>query len=314
MFRSIGATAFLISIALCISITHQVSIPSTSDDDLITRAQGAQTPRPFYLIAHRVLTGKGVDAALEHGANAIEVDMMAYKEGWWADHDHSANSWGDSAKDIFNHIAKERRNGKQITFVWLDIKMPDWCDPDDQEWQHCSVRGLRDLARQILQPAGVRVMYGYILRDNSKTYSFIRDGLNSNEAINLDGNPKQALERFESGGPKDKSRRVSSYGDTELPHEFGNCNEDKYYTCTELRQAVDSAKFGQVFGWVSTIGQGEYVRKELETAGVDGMIYGLKNADYDDVKDTRAAANDLLNWVKAHQGQRFIATNKNPPW
>lgn len=43
------------------------------------------------------------------------------------------------------------------------------------------------------------------------------------------------------------------------------------------------------------------------------MIYGLKSADYDDVKDTRTAANDLLKWVEAHPGQRLIATNNNPP-
>lgn len=36
--------------------------------------------------------------------------------------------------------------------------------------------------------------------------------------------------------------KLLSCDDTELPHEFGKCKEDKYYTCTEVRQAVDSAK------------------------------------------------------------------------
>lgn len=316
LFRFIG------TIALFISTACQLSIPSVSGHVLTNNVsprssltdQRAPQGRPFYIIAHRVLRVKGIDDALRNGANAFEIDMSAYEEGWWADHDHTTNSWGDSAADIFHKIATERQNGKSVTFVWLDIKSPDWCDPNDPEWQHCSVGGLRDLARQILQPAGVRVLYGYILGANSKTYPFIRDGLNSNEAINLDGNPKQALQRFENGGPVDKSRRVSSYGDDELPHEFGNCEEDSYYTCTELRQAVDSGNFGKVFGWTSTIGQSEYVRKELGTAGVDGIIYGFKGADYEDATDTRAAANDILDWVRSHPDRRFVASNDNPPW
>ena len=181
-----------------------------------------------------------------------------------------------------NTIANERRNGKSIAFVWFDIKNLDWCDPIDPKWQHCSVHGLRDLARQILQPADIRVMYRYIVKANSETYPFIRDGLNNNEAINLDGDLKKALQLFESGGPTDQTRRVSSYGDTDLSHEFGNCQEGQYYTCTELRQAVASGKFGRVFGWTSTIGQGGYVHKELDIAGVDGIIYGFGGADYKD--------------------------------
>lgn len=322
MFPALQSFRFIGMIALLTSTAHQLSIPSVIDDGLVSSTslrsseidQRAPNGRPFYSIAHRVLRSKGIDDALRNGANAFEIDMSSYNEGWWADHDRTANSWGDSAKDIFHKIANERQNGKSITFVWLDIKTPDRCDPNDPEWQHCSVGGLRDLAREILEPAGVKVLYGYILGANSKTYPFIRDGLNSNEAINLDGNPKGALQRFENGGPADISRRVSSYGDSDLPHDFGNCGEDSYYTCTELRQAVDSEEFGKVFGWTSTIDQGEYVRKELETAGVDGIIYGFKNADYEDATDTRAAANDILEWVRSHPDRRFIAGNDNPPW
>ncbi|KAL8772654.1 MAG: hypothetical protein Q9209_002315 [Squamulea sp. 1 TL-2023] len=310
LFPLLGAIAFLISIA------HQLSVPTISSEKVnpLIRSLGAGARRPVYLIAHRVLTSRGVDHALRNGANAIEMDMTAFKEGWWADHDHVENSWGDSAEDLFNKIAKERRYGNSITFVWLDIKNPDEYDPNDPERQHSSVRGLQDLARHILQPVGVRVLYGYVLGANSKTYPFIRDRLNSNEAINLDGNPKEALERFESKGPTDKSRRVSSYGDIKFSFEFGDCKEESYNTCTELRQAVDSEKFGMVFGWTSTKGDGEYVKKELETAGVDGIIYGLGTADYVDGADTRAAAIDIMDWVKSHSDQRFIATNKDIPW
>lgn len=266
------------------------------------------------MIAHRVLTVKGVEDAIKTGANALEMDMTAFTEGWWADHDHTANSWGDSTKDLFHKIADERNGGADITFVWLDIKNPDWCDPSDPKWYDCSVGGLRDLARDVLQPAGVRVLYGYVLSANSKTYAYIRDDLNSNEAINLDGNPKKALERFESGGPADKSKRVSSYGDDDISFEFGTCQEDSYNTCTELRQAVNTGKFGKVFGWTSTAGDGDYVDKELGTAGVDGMIYGYAGKNFDDGEDTQAAAFDIRAWAKMHSDRRSIATKSNPPW
>ncbi|KAI4274723.1 MAG: hypothetical protein LQ337_003722 [Flavoplaca oasis] len=313
LFPLLGAIASLIGIA------HQVSVPSIPPERVnpLTRAVGAHAPRPVYLIAHRVLTSKAVDDALKNGANALEVDVSAFKEGWWADHDHGPNTWRDSAKDLFNKIAKERRNGKSITFVWLDIKTPDKFDPNDPNQQQSSVRGLQDLARQILQPAGVRVLYGYILREKgttSNTYPFIRDRLNSNEAINLDGNPKEALQRFQSSGPTNKYKRVSSYGWPEISTGFGNCREASYQTCTELRQAVDSGQFGKVFGWTSTEGDGEYVKKELETAGVDGIIYGLSNEDYVDGLKTRAAAKDIVDWIKSHPGQGFIATNDDSPW
>ena len=36
--------------------------------------------------------------------------------------------------------------------------------------------------------------------------------------------------------------KLLSCSDTELPHEFGKCKEDKYNSCLELRQAVDFAK------------------------------------------------------------------------
>ncbi|KAL8722064.1 MAG: hypothetical protein Q9225_001386 [Loekoesia sp. 1 TL-2023] len=313
---------FISTIALFIGTAHQASIPSVSDDGLTNSTslgssqadQRVLGARPFYVIAHRVLTSKGIDDALRNGANAFEIDMSAFNEGWWADHDHTAGSWRDSAKDIFNHIANQRQSGKSVALVWLDIKTPDYCDPDDSKWFHCSVGGLRDLARQILQPAGVRVLFGNILPANTKAYPYLRDSLNNNEAINLDGDPKEALRLFESGGPRDISRRVPSYGSADITNGFGNCYEDSWYTCTELRQAVESGKFGKVFGWTSSAGQGQYVVKEMEIAGVDGIIYGYENSDYNDSKDTRSAANDIIRWANDHPDRRFVATNNYPPW
>lgn len=308
---------FIGSIALLISTTQQLSIPSTTDNDLansISPKEARANRRPFYVIAHRVLTKDGIDAALDHGANSLEIDMTAWSQGWWADHDGTQDSWRDSAIEMFKKIVEVRKAGKSMTFVWLDIKNPDWCDPNDPKWRHCSVAGLRDLAREYLQPAGVRVLFGYILGANSKTYPFIRDSLNSNEAINLDGDPKAAFQRFQNGGPTDKSKRVSSYGFTELPEGFGNCWESSYYTCTELRQARMSGNFGQVFGWTLSVGQSQYVEKELGDADVDGLIYGFKREDYNNTGNPRTAAVDILNWVNNHPDRRFVATNNDPPW
>ena len=69
-----------------------------------------------------------------------------------------------------------------------------------------------------------------------------------------------------------------------------------------------------MFGWTSTIGQGEYVRKELDIAGVDGVIYGFGGTDYRDAAETRAAAKDIVDMVVGYPDRRFIASNNNPPW
>ncbi|KAB8074635.1 hypothetical protein BDV29DRAFT_156403 [Aspergillus leporis] len=95
--------------------------------------------RPIYAIAHMVLRPEAVTAALSHGANAIEVDLIAWKE-WWADHDGGDDSAGSTARELFIFIAEQRKSGKDITYIWLDIKNPDECP----KGKACSIQALRD--------------------------------------------------------------------------------------------------------------------------------------------------------------------------
>ena len=278
-----------------------------------------QGAKPFYLIAHRVLVADGIKAALSHGANAIEIDMTAWKDGWWADHDATRfpPSWGDTARKMFETIAEERKAGKTITFVWLDIKNPDHCNPQDPQKRICSIDALRDLARELLQPHGVRVLYGF--RDtDSKAWNSILKGLNMNEAMNLNGKANEVMQGFDSHGPSQLSQRIMSYGYFNLAFQFGDCKGSKD-TCTELRQGVESGKFGKVFGWTYSPPYGGksgrvYVEALLGIAGIDGLIYGLEITHYVDDPRARIAAQDIISWVTSHPELRYLAAQHNNPW
>lgn len=135
-------------------------VQSIAEDSSSSASQRRLSQKPIYAIAHRVLTAQGVKDAFANGANAIETDMTAWRDGWYADHDGTLTSYGDKVEVLFKAIADEKRNGKPVTFVWLDLKNPDYCDPNSNKWRHCSIAALQDLARSILQPAGIRVLYG----------------------------------------------------------------------------------------------------------------------------------------------------------
>lgn len=102
--------------------TFDLRNPYGEQDPLHSRAA-----KPFYAIAHRVLTVQGIKDALSHGANAVEIDFQPWsKTGWWADHDGEQNSAGGTARDVLQAVADQRRAGKPVTFVWFDIKNADW--------------------------------------------------------------------------------------------------------------------------------------------------------------------------------------------
>ncbi|KAK9444125.1 phospholipase D [Metarhizium brunneum] len=277
---------------------------------------GAARPRPVYAVAHRVLTTQQVAEALRQGANALEIDVTAWKQGWFGDHDGVWENMGDSVETLFRAAAKAREAGSNLTFVWLDIKDPDWCDPHDKDWRYCSVAALQEQARQILEPAGVRVLYGFA--DDTAWgvgYDFISRHINKNEALNLDGKGQDLQERFRNANMTETARRVLSYGASSVTWDFGNCYEDGVYTCTVLRQAMESGNFGRVFAWTLHGGERRSVVDFLfGNAGVDGIIYGSENDPFQDNLDTRAIYQDIREWVDRNSHGRYWAAANDSPW
>ncbi|MFI1452497.1 PI-PLC domain-containing protein [Streptomyces roseus] len=123
-----------------------------------TPAAAAEGRHPVYAIAHRVDTLGGVDAALGHGANGIEVDVCAWWNAneWRAYHDCSSagdDRLGPSFDSMIDRILSHAGAGRRLSLVWLDIKDPNYCG--EQENRGCSVAGLPDKAQR-LTAAGPR--------------------------------------------------------------------------------------------------------------------------------------------------------------
>ena len=236
--------------------------------------------RPFYAIAHRVLVKDGIDAAIKHGANALETDYTAWwtgedSPGWWADHDGTSSSWGDKAEDMFKYIAEKRLGGANILFVWLDIKNPNACDPGDSKWYKCSVQHLQDLARKWLLPAGVRVLYGTHNDGEVEKGAYsklVSRGLDPAEAMDIDGNYDNVNGLFDKYGGKyntPTTQRVMSKG-------IFNWSLNIKNILAELKKASDSGKFGRTFGWtmINQDSNTDNIKNLITDSKADGLIYG----------------------------------------
>ena len=314
--------------ALLVSTAHQLSIPTQDaataltarDDDPsanTTLVEPRADKRPIWMIAHKCLDRKGIDDAISHGSNAFEMDLTAYPTGWWAQHPNE-KSW-DSIKDLFEHLASKRRDGKNVQWVWLDIKTPN-----DHEGEHPgSVKRLQDLVQKILQPAGMGALYGFSV--TGKGLDYIKGNLKAGEGINFDasapkgkGNvtPPQALKHFTDEKPTvGKDKRIGSYGWDELSASFGDCTEKDFYTCAELKHAHESGDWAKVFGWTAAGDEDKMVNQLFDTAVVDGMIHGFWSTKYYDHAQTRDAARIIKDWVKKNDGKAKIADAKGPmPW
>ncbi|CAH0044563.1 unnamed protein product [Clonostachys solani] len=257
--------------------------------------------RPFYAIAHRVLEDYGIRAALAHGANAIEIDMTAWSSGWWADHDGLPTSAGDTAEKMFQTVAEERKAGQNIIFVWLDLKNPDY-EPNPNK--KTSVEGLRRLARDILQPVGVKVLYGFYKSTIGKrAYHSIRGDLNANEALNVDGEVSMVEKELHD---LPRGQRVYSNGFFDLALKFEG-------PLANLRAASRTGTFGKVFGWtLANHNDKTKVDRLVNGAQVDGLIYGFKHTHYYDHEDTKGALNDIIRTIQAGNHHRLANINDDP--
>ncbi|MFJ2769084.1 phospholipase [Streptomyces sp. NPDC087300] len=282
--------------------------------------------RPVWAIAHRVLTVDGVDKALGHGANALEIDATAWKKGWWADHDGLPTSAGNTMAEMFDRIAQQRRAGKNIGFVWLDIKNPDHCDSGAAKSRHCSVAALRDLARSKLESAGVRVLYGFYGTAGGTGWKDVADGLTDREGVDISGDTDEVTRQYgEFGDSVRNNQRVMDKGlfNLNLPTVLGKVREQVRLGA----EARDRGALARVFGWTTGAGDGRATRTLLDGAGgdADGLIYGHRASCYPDgVSGIRGCGKDessakraighIHDFVAAHGDTRRMATNEDVPF
>ncbi|MFH8984332.1 PI-PLC domain-containing protein [Streptomyces varsoviensis] len=290
----------------------------------------SQRQQPTWAIAHRVLTVGGVTKALEHGANAVEIDATAWKQGWWADHDGTLTSYGDTMADMFDRLAKERDAGKNIGFVWLDLKNPDYCKSGDAKWRHCSLAALRDLARDKLESHGIRVLYGFYNEGDvgGSGWNDVSSGLTAKEAVSYSGDYSVVAKVFERhGGGIPARQRVMDKGTFMLGRKFPTAPFPGIQQQVRLgSQARDRGEFARTFSWTVRSGDGEYAKGLLDRSapgsGADGLIYGFMNScypdgvggpsgcgsDYDDVK---RSLSHITDYVAKHPDTRRMATTKD---
>ncbi|MFF4424650.1 phospholipase [Streptomyces sp. NPDC001549] len=287
-------------------------------------AAAADQRHPVYAIAHRVDTLDGVDAALRHGANSIEIDVCAWwnPNEWRAYHDCSSagdNRLGPSFDSMIDRILSHAGSGRRLALVWLDIKDPNYCG--ERENRGCSVAGLRDKAQR-LTAAGIQVLYGFYEYHGGSTpdvggrgWKSLEGRLGALEGVTTTGTRDRvrgAFDRSGSGFPA--GRRVMDYGDSDITKGFGNCTEPTYYTCAELRKGAadrDAGQLAATLSWTTTYNDPWYVDKLLGDGRVDGIIagYGAFTGvrEYDDSWQCANSVGLIRDWVNRHGATHRMA-------
>lgn len=285
--------------------------------------------RPFYSIAHRCLTKGDIDAAIDDGADAIETDMAAWKK-WYADHDVDGSSEGDTAETLFKHIAKVGKG--KISFVWLDMKNPDWCGKD-AEFQECTIKYLQDLVHDHLTKNDIRVMYEFYdfgsghkdevpykhetTLAKSPAFKHVRENLNPKEAISItakfDTAQKDWKEKYQKIPLK---QRLYDVGATNMHKDNEELlNEHMPYLKDAVKQ--QGKLFNKVFTFTANEDDEKQTKKVMD-AGVDGLIYGnlfhnYGDKDYrKDVKKARKFISDYIKDPKKKANVRAPKKGENP--
>ncbi|MGX1759315.1 phospholipase [Streptomyces lydicus] len=321
--------AILLPLTLVVSaatLGTGAAMAAASEDSPPKAAPSTTEQHPTWAIAHRVLTTGGVTTALKNGANALEMDATAWRKGWWADHDGTPTSSGDTMSDMFDQVAKEHDHGRHASFVWLDMKNPDWCDSNDPKWRQCSVAGLRDMARQKLESRGIRVLYGFYGKEGGSGWKNALADLNSKEAVSYSGDYAQVRDGFAKYGPNvPGNQRVMDKGEFNMALKFGSIREQ----LAAARKARDAGELAQTVGWTVGKGDGERAATLLDSsdgsAAVDSLIYGNRASCYPDGvsgpkgcgtddSEVRESLSYITDYVKAHPDTRRMATPQDIPF
>lgn len=324
--RRLRATLLPLALVVSAATFGTGAARAVPEDETSRAASSAAGQRPTWAIAHRVLTTGGVSAALSDGANALEMDATAWRKGWWADHDGTLTSSGDTMSDMFDQVAKEHDGGRHVSFVWLDMKNPDWCDSADPEWRHCSVAALRDMARTKLESRGIRVLYGFYGKEGGSGWKNALGELNSKEAVSYSGDHAQVRDGFAEHGPNvPGNQRVMDNGLFNMALKFGGIRQE----LEAARKTRDAGGFAQTVGWTVGKGDGERAAALLDTsdghAAVDSLIYGNRMSCYPDgVTGPKGCGTDsdgvresiayITDFVKTHPDDRRMATPNDIPF
>ncbi|MFH9354891.1 phospholipase [Kitasatospora sp. NPDC017646] len=289
-------------------------------------AAAADQRHPIYAIAHRVDTLDGVDAALKHGANGIEIDVCSWwnPNEWRAYHDCSSagdNRRGPSFDNMIDRILSNANAGRRLSLVWLDIKDPNYCGEEPN--RTCSVAGLHDKAQR-LTAAGIQVIYGFFEYHGGNTpdvggrgWKSLEGKLGRLEGMTTTGTRDQVRNAFNrSGSGIPAGHRAMDYGDSDITKGFGNCTEATWNTCTELKKGAADRASGQLaatLSWTTTYNDPWYVDKLLGDAQVDGIIagYGAFTGvrEYDDSWQCANAINLVRDWVNHHSNTHRMANS-----
>jgi hypothetical protein len=299
--------------------------PAQQVVDIQTKPQ-----RPIYLIAHRVLHTTAIPIALRDGANAFEMDVAPYNGKLYAYHDDivPSDKPGHTVEAMLDTFAE---HANETNFVWFDIKKPKtWAS------KGTSIEKLQKMVQEKLEPAGIRALYGFSMKDTGlKEFDKLARSLSGNEAISINGRNGAVGRTFDSVSSDKLSvkQKVMDYGISflGLPYvmdcDWPRDKEDVFYptgVCYELYQGAKllrdrqprKPKVGMNFGWtIRADDEGtDRVDKLLGFAKADGLIYGEATYDYRDHPDIRVAIGLIKSWLDQHSETHRRATKSDVPW
>lgn len=313
-----------VSTSLLSSVCWGFDNPAQQVVDIQTQPQ-----RPIYLIAHRVLHTTAIPIALRDGANAFEMDVAPYNGKLYAYHDDigPGDGPGHTVEAMLDTFAE---HANETSFVWFDIKNPrTWAS------KGTSIEELQKMAQEKLEPARIRALYGFSMKDTGlEEFDKLAGSLSGNEAISVNGRHREVGRTFDSISSYKLSvkQKVMDYGISFLGWPYMmDCDRPRDIVdgiptgvCYELYQGAKllrdrqprKPKVGMTLGWtIRTEDKGtDHVDKLLGFAKADGLIYGKATLDYQDHPDIRVAIGLIKSWLDEHSETHRRATKSDIPW